>query len=88
MTTKAKRRQINNVVNDLGIHLGTWSPGDGVTRYRFSASPGDYFSFPLPMYTALGASEALTWCRGLLQGYRLPRQPENNRTDKHRRDSD
>jgi hypothetical protein len=51
------------------LYVGTYSPGDGLTRYRFFRSRGgkpiSYFSQD-GVYTALGIKEAETW----LSGYR------------------
>ncbi len=53
----------------LGLYVATYSPGDGVTRYRFIKSrkgkPVSYFAHD-GVYTALGISEAETF----LAGYR------------------
>lgn len=46
----------------------TWSPGDGVTRYRFfeNAPPNQsYFGPQNGIYTALGYKEAYTFAEGL-----------------------
>lgn len=52
-----------------GLIVRTWSPGDGVTRYRFFEDrPGrerqDYFGPENGIYTALGLAEAWTFVRG------------------------
>ena len=56
----------------LNLYVGTYSPGDGLTRYRFFRSRGgkpiSYFSQD-GVYTALGIKEAETW----LSGYRRRR---------------
>lgn len=56
------------------FYVRTWSPGDGVTRYRFftlrpgqgtSADPtSDYFGPENGDYTALGRKEALAYASG------------------------
>jgi len=52
-----------------GFGVDTYSPGDGVTRYRFFASePFDYFG-GRGIYTALGLKEANTFADGLEIGY-------------------
>ena len=52
-----------------GLYVGTYSPGDGITRYRFFKSPHgrpvSYFSQD-GLYTALGLKQAEAW----LAGYR------------------
>ena len=54
------------------LYVGTYSPHDGVTRYRFFRSRGgkpvSYFSQD-GIYTALGIGQAETW----LSGYRRRR---------------
>jgi hypothetical protein len=50
------------------VTVETYSPGDGVTRYRFfeNASPKQtYFGPENGMYTALGFKEAVSFARGL-----------------------
>jgi len=52
-----------------GYVIYTYSPGDGVTRYRFfkNASPKqDYFGPDNGIYTALGYAEAEAFAQGLL----------------------
>lgn len=42
-----------------GLHVATWSPGDGVTRYRFFEKPGNsYFGPDNGVCTALGLKQA------------------------------
>jgi hypothetical protein len=49
----------------LGLTVSEWSPGDGVTRYRFFDKPGNsYFGPDTGIYTALGISEAETFLAG------------------------
>jgi hypothetical protein len=54
------------------LYVGVYSPGDGVSRYRFIRSrngkPVSYFSDD-GIFTALGIGEAETW----LSGYRRRR---------------
>lgn len=58
------RGSLDKFAKSLGLHIGTWAPGDGVTRYRFFTKPSDYFSDD-GIYTALGLNEA--WC--FVRGY-------------------
>ena len=51
----------------VGLYIDTYSPGDGVTRYRFFLEPTDYFAGN-GIYTALGRKEANTFVRGFVQG--------------------
>ena len=46
--------------------MATYSPGDGVTRYRFFEKPSDYFGPENGTYTALGLKEATIYARGRL----------------------
>ena len=53
-----------------GLYVRTYSPGDGLTRYRFFKKKGNsYFGPDNGIYTALGIKEAETW----LSGYRRRR---------------
>lgn len=56
--------KLREVAKSVGLHIDTWAPGDGVTRYRFFTKPSDYFAGD-GLYTALGLKEA--WC--FLRGY-------------------
>lgn len=52
----------------VGLHFNTYSPGDGITRYRFFTEETDYFGGS-GIYTALGYKEAVTFAAGYVQGY-------------------
>lgn len=55
---------------DAGLTFSTWSPGDGMTRYRFfddTALNSDYFGGE-PVQTCLGLREAEVWLRGYVAG--------------------
>lgn len=56
---------------DAGLKVGTWSPGDNVTRYRFEYATvpgaGDYDATD-GIYTALGLAEARTFVKGYIKG--------------------
>lgn len=64
-----RRALLRLLVNHAALGLATYSPGDGLTRYRFfpSGSPSDYFG-AAELYTALGVKEALTFVRGYIAG--------------------
>lgn len=66
-----KRQYLRGLVNYCGLTCRTYSPGDGITRYRFFAQddPSDYFGPSTGLGTALGISEAIAW----LEGYRAGR---------------
>ncbi len=52
-----------------GIFVDTYSPGDGITRYRFFKNPGnDYFGPDNGIYTALGRNEAVIFLTGWAMG--------------------
>lgn len=61
-----------------GIGFDTYSPGDGVTRYRFFRGDYSYFSVPGwdTIYTALGFKEAMTMAMGISAGYRAAEERE------------
>lgn len=61
------KRDIEDRARQLGIHVSTWSPGDGVTRYRFFRGTADYFG-DYAIYTALGAKEARVFLAGFAAG--------------------
>ena len=53
----------------VGWGVDTWSPGDGVTRYRFfDREPHGYFA-GRGVYTALGIKEAETFVAGVCLGF-------------------
>jgi hypothetical protein len=62
------QQELRDVARRGGFDFDTYSPGDGVTRYRFFPDPGhDYFSGDGD-YTALGYAEAMAYARGRLTG--------------------
>lgn len=68
------RKTMFELADRVGVHISTYSPGDGVTRYRFTDKRSepewnwDYFATSHPMYTALGLKEASTWLLGYAAG--------------------
>ena len=50
-----------------GLSVNTYSPGDGVTRYRFNNKHSTYFA-DNGLYTALGIKEAMTFIIGYNMG--------------------
>ncbi len=77
MNARRKETRIDRLRATLpqGYSIETYSPGDGVTRYRFfkDASPHqDYFGPDNGVYTALGYAQAETFAEGLL--HEAPRQ--------------
>lgn len=61
-------KDVRRIVEACGLAFDTWSPGDGMTRYRFflKDDPGgvDYFGGSHPLWTALGVKESMIWLRG------------------------
>ena len=67
MASQWTRKELIELARQDGLYVSTWSPGDGVTRYRFSLDDRDYFACR-PVYTALGLAEGVTFWRGYLVG--------------------
>jgi hypothetical protein len=55
----------------VGLRIARYSPGDGMTRYRFFPidDPSDYFGPSNGVHTALGMAAAEAW----IEGYRAGR---------------
>lgn len=72
--TKTTRKQLFALADSQGIHIATWSPGDGMTRYRFIDKRSEphwcwsYDATSHPLYTALGLREASIWLLGYASG--------------------
>lgn len=67
---------VHSFARELGLFVGTWSPGDGMTRYRFfrdgvltakGEAVQDYNSSD-GLFTAAGRGQALVWLRGYRKG--------------------
>ena len=68
-----KKSRLQELIDSLpeGFGVDTYSPGDGVTRYRFfDREPFGYFAGN-GIYTALGIAEAEAFARGLSWGYHV-----------------
>lgn len=65
MARKTRIQELEERCREKGIGVGTWSPGDGITRYRFftSTEAADYFRGDGD-YTALGWKEACAYACG------------------------
>jgi len=63
------KTQLGNLCIILGLTMYTYSPGDGVTRYRFFTDHhvSDYFDGD-QRFTALGLKEAVAFVRGYQVG--------------------
>ena len=63
------RKEIEQELAEMGWTLASYSPGDGVTRYRFFCTPNqDYFGGSSAVYTALGLKEARVFFAGVRAG--------------------
>ena len=65
----SRKARLERDAREVGLYVGIYSPGDGVTRYRFfkSKKPVSYFTGS-GLYTALGLAEAETWLAGYRRG--------------------
>jgi len=66
-------QELERAAEEVGLTVKTWSPGDGVTRYRFFNDAlrhkQSYFGPGNGVYTALGYSDASTFVTGYVVGY-------------------
>ena len=60
-------KNLEEKARHAGLYVDHYSPGDGVTRYRFFDKPMDYFAGS-GLFTALGRKEADTWLEGYVVG--------------------
>lgn len=59
---KTRLEELQDYAKTVGLHVATWSPGDGTTRYRFFTKAGNtYFGPDSGIYTALGYKDALNY---------------------------
>lgn len=64
-TKKTRVQELQDYAKEMGLHVATWSPGDGTTRYRFFDKPGNtYFGPGSGIYTALGSKDAWNYLYG------------------------
>ena len=71
---KRTRKNLFGRAERLGLHVAIYSPGDGVTRYRFirrddpslpaDAQPGEYYNAAFGLGTVCGLAAAHTWLDG------------------------
>jgi hypothetical protein len=67
MAKKTRLEELQDYAREVGVTVRTYSPGDGVTRYRFFDKPGPgqtYFGPASGMYTALGLKDAWNYLYG------------------------
>jgi hypothetical protein len=67
MKKEMTRTRLEEIGLDWGLYMDHYSPGDGVTRYRFFREPADYFDGN-GLHTALGLAEAEAYVRGYIAG--------------------
>ena len=68
--TMTRQQQLTESAAMVGFRYATYSPGDGVTRYRFFTLDDDssYFGPSNGVGTALGIREAESFVRGVMVG--------------------
>ena len=56
---ETRLEELQRFARDANLYVATWSPGDGVTRYRFFDKPGNsYFGPDNGVCTELGLKKA------------------------------
>lgn len=76
----AMSKEVRELAQAAGVYVDTWSPGDGMTRYRFASAPGNYFAWSSvtdTLTTCLGARAALQFLHGVIAGRRLEREQKS-----------
>lgn len=63
-TTLTRREELQQACEAAGFYVARWSPGDGMTRYRFFSKPSGYFGPHEADFTALGWKAACTYASG------------------------
>lgn len=63
-----RRQNLDRKAEQLGLKVFTWSPGDGTTRYRFSAGTSESYHHEDGLFTALGLHEAEVFLKGYALG--------------------
>lgn len=67
--------ELKQACEEVNLWIACWSPGDGVTRYRFFEEPGNtYFGPASGIHTALGWAQANLFLTGFAQGYHHAKQ--------------
>ena len=61
--------KVETLAAEVGLHVSTWSPGDGTTRYRFHQKQEDYNSGNA-IKTVLGRKDAVLFLEGVREGRR------------------
>ena len=65
---------MNATLRPYGLQCYTWSPGDGVTRYRFSRELDSDYSACRAVVTVLGAKQADLVATVWMQGWEAGRE--------------
>ena len=58
---------VETLAAEVGLHVSTWSPGDGATRYRFHREASDY-NAGKEVKTVLGRKDAVLFLEGVRIG--------------------
>jgi hypothetical protein len=69
----ATQKDVERAAANAGLRVCTYSPGDGVTRYKFFKAEGiapnqTYFGPANGIHTALGAAKAIAFAKGHQNG--------------------
>jgi hypothetical protein len=66
----ATQKDVQAAAAQAGLNVRTYSPGDGVTRYRFfpKDDTSSYFGPSNGIHTALGAKAAIEYAEGCVDG--------------------
>jgi hypothetical protein len=64
-----KRDYLYHLAANCEVYIHTWSPGDGVTRYRFTNKRDSGYFETDGIHTSLGLADAITYIEGYFQGY-------------------
>jgi len=64
MTQRITRKQIESLASTLGLDVFTYSPGDGMTRYKFAPRGSQECYWSGSGFVALGVQQAETFLRG------------------------
>ncbi len=67
---------VYSFAKELGLYVGKYSPGDGMTRYRFfkdgvvtgNGEPVQDYNSSDGLFTAAGRGQAIVWLRGYRRG--------------------
>jgi hypothetical protein len=68
-----KFEEVRAIAATAKLYVDSYSPGDGVTRYRFMTTDVDYFATN-GVFTALGIGDAMTFAVGAMTGYQQAKE--------------